>query len=68
MATKKTYCELCNGNPVECPTLGICKACYAFLYYWRDATPSQLMKHSQKIARWHHRMGKVLRKNIRRAA
>lgn len=68
MAVVKKSCELCNENPVECPTLGICKCCYAFLYYWRDATPGMLMKHSQKIARWHHRMTKVLRKNMRRKA
>ena len=68
MPAKKKYCELCAENPVDYPNIGICKTCYSFLYYWRDATPGQLIKHGKKIARWHHRMTKVLRQGIRRAA
>lgn len=69
MPAKKKICELCDDRPIEAhKRLGICNACYSFLYYWRDATPGQLIKHSKKIARWQHRMTKVMRKGIRRAA
>lgn len=66
MSKKKKICELCDDNLVQNYTvLGICNACYAFLYYWKGATPKELLNHSKKIARWHHRMSKVLRKGIR---
>lgn len=68
MPTKKKICSLCDDRPIKHIRLGICGACYAFLYYWRDSTPGALMKHANKIAMWQHRMTKVLRKGIRRAA
>lgn len=35
---------------------GLCGACYAALYYWRDATPTELVRHQRKLRRSESRM------------
>lgn len=34
---------------------GLCKACYAFLYYWKNKSVTQRINHTRKLAFWDQR-------------
>jgi len=54
---KKVYCvvEGCFDER-KYPGSGLCSACYAGMYYWKDRTPTDIVKRKQQIARLSSRM------------
>lgn len=48
------------GRDVHYPSLGICHACYQFLYYWKDRSVADKVKHTNKINRWEARAKALL--------
>lgn len=55
--SRRKYCvvDTCREE-VKYAEAGLCGACYAALYYWKDATPTELVRHKRKLARSDARM------------
>jgi hypothetical protein len=45
----------CSGN-VDCPTMGICKACYSSMYYWSRKKPKEMLVRAQNLTKYEARM------------
>ena len=43
-------------RPMEMPESGLCKTCYQGMYYWKDKTPTQVMKRQRQLAVLEERM------------
>ncbi len=57
MAKRKVYC-IVDGcfDERKYVQSGLCNACYQGLYYWKDRSPTDIVKRKQKIARLQARM------------
>jgi len=61
MSSKKNQCEMNNcTRPVGHPQSGLCKPCYAALFYWQNyKTPTQLIKRQKNLRLFSERMNVV---------
>lgn len=46
----KTLCAIDScTRPMEMPESGLCIQCYNGMYYWKDATPTRIMKRQKQL-------------------
>lgn len=43
-------------NDIQCPTMGICKACYSTMLYWSKKKPKEMLTRAQKLTKFQSRM------------
>lgn len=55
MPKRKAVCEI-PACDEEATVAGLCRACYSGLYYWRGATPKELLDRRRKLKRLESRM------------
>ena len=57
MSKKKVYCTVdgCFDERTYVHS-GLCNACYSGMLYWRDRTPTDIVKRQQQINRLRNRM------------
>lgn len=60
MAKRKVYCSV-DGCFDERKYIesGLCAACYAGMYYWKNRTPTDIVRRQQQIARLAARMERM---------
>ena len=61
MAAKKQQCEMQHcDRKVGHPNSGLCKPCYAALWYWQNLrTPTELIKRQKNLRLYSERMAVV---------
>lgn len=53
----------CEGTVGEYSTIGLCKACYSYMYYWHKKTPKELVNRSRQLQKFEARMDLLLPNN-----
>ena len=56
MSTRYCYTPNCDGEVGENSTIGLCKNCYASMYYWHKKSPKALIERAQKLQIYRGRM------------
>jgi hypothetical protein len=56
--------DYCEGHVNKYKTAGICDACWMGMYYWRNATPTRLLKRARQLAKLSARM-EAMSPNVR---
>ena len=61
MAKKKVYCivEGCFDERKYVAS-GLCAACYAGMYYWKDRNPTDIVRRQRQVARLASRLDYML--------
>lgn len=42
----------------------VCQCCYAFLYYWKQRSVTDKMKHVQRVGRWNERVAALIPQKV----
>ena len=63
MSGKTNRCEI-GGCENEAQPMGLCKTCYAGMYYWKGATPSRILERRKQLDRLQNRM-ELMTPNVR---
>lgn len=63
MAKKKCVVEGCFDEAIYSDK-SLCAACYQGMYYWKDRTPTDIVRRKRQIARLAHRMD-YMQPNVR---
>ena len=53
-------CALCETEKVHYLEAKLCYNCYAFVYYWKKRSVTDLMKRFQQLDRWMTRTTKIM--------
>ena len=61
MPKRKVYCSVdgCFSERKYVES-GLCAACYAGMYYWKDKTPTQVINRVKQLARLSSRMDSLM--------
>jgi len=63
MAKNKCVVEGCNEE-ATCSDKSLCNACYQGMYYWKDRSPTDIVRRKRQINRLSHRMD-YMQPNVR---
>ena len=54
--TNGAVCTVCEDNPQDYPNAGLCKPCYAALYYWKSKTVKAIVRRQHNLEVYQRRM------------
>jgi hypothetical protein len=54
----------CDGEVGDNSTIGLCKSCYSYVYYWHRRSPKQLIHRAQRIQLYSSRMEMMMPGNV----
>ena len=69
MKKRKTYgtCSIPGcSSPAVHKHAKLCNACYHWMYYWSNKTPTDVMRRVQQLEFWEKRMKVLMPANVRK--
>jgi len=64
-AKKVNRCSMPDcTNPVKYKRMGVCHACYQFLYYWQKKSPAHVMRRVRAVEKARKRMEILMPANV----